>query len=277
MPVQTLAPNTITASTNITGAVTDIDEAVGTIYEPNAVIFDGTNDYLRHATALTGVTDGTSFSCALAVRRGATSGTGVFPRIAGAQASAGGSTRWSIGFQPSNHATTPDSFYVEGKNSSNTTICLFYSSIGVTTLNVWTVILASYDLTDVAKRHLYIDDVDRFGTVTAYTAATNVVFSAPFTSIGGNEGGSQKVNGQIADLWIDFNRYVDFSVASNRRLFFASNGKLVNKGTTGNTPFGTAPEIFLSGLTADWHTNKGTGGGFTEIGALTDGTSPGGV
>src|SRR3546814_7073174 len=38
----------------------------------------------------------------------------------------------------------------------------------------------------------------------------------------------------------------------------------------GSTPTGSAPLVFLSGATASWHTNKGTGGGFTENGALTD-------
>lgn len=38
----------------------------------------------------------------------------------------------------------------------------------------------------------------------------------------------------------------------------------------GGNPTGTDPLVFFSGATASWHTNQGSGGGFTENGALTD-------
>ena len=44
-------------------------------------------------------------------------------------------------------------------------------------------------------------------------------------------------------------------------------------GPTCAMPTGKSPDICLTGPTEDWHTNKGTGGGFTENGALTDAAS----
>jgi hypothetical protein len=43
----------------------------------------------------------------------------------------------------------------------------------------------------------------------------------------------------------------------------------VGKGSDGSGPFGSAPYLYLSGDTATWHVNKGSGGGLTEGGALT--------
>src|SRR3546814_17811034 len=74
-----------------------------------------------------------------------------------------------------------------------------------------------------------------------------------------------------ADLWLDPGTYIDLSVTANRRKFVGSGAATsVDLGADGSTPTGTAPLVFLSGATADWHTNKGAGGGFTENGALTD-------
>ncbi len=40
---------------------------------------------------------------------------------------------------------------------------------------------------------------------------------------------------------------------------------------SGSDPKRTKPSImFFSGVTSTWHTNDGTGGSFTENGALTD-------
>jgi hypothetical protein len=46
-----------------------------------------------------------------------------------------------------------------------------------------------------------------------------------------------------------------------------------DKGSDGSAVTGTAPLVFLSGDTATWHENKGSGSDFTEVGALTDAPS----
>ena len=86
--------------------------------------------------------------------------------------------------------------------------------------------------------------------------------------------GSNKFNGDLADFWLDPGTYIDLSDPANRRKFRDASGNPVYLGADGSKPTGTAPDIFLSGNTEDWHTNKGTGGGFTENGALTDSAMP---
>lgn len=90
------------------------------------------------------------------------------------------------------------------------------------------------------------------------------------------QNGWNPFSGEIADLWVDFGTYMDLSVQSNRRRFIDTHGRPVFLGADGSLPTGTAPDIFMSGDTATWHENKGTGGNFAVTsGALTTApTSP---
>ena len=81
-------------------------------------------------------------------------------------------------------------------------------------------------------------------------------------------------NVDLAEFYVT-NEHLDLSVESNRRKFISAGGKPVELGTDASDPTGTAPLIYFQGPTVSWHTNKGSGGGFTEIGAITDAaTSP---
>ena len=92
--------------------------------------------------------------------------------------------------------------------------------------------------------------------------------------IGGEPDGSTLFDGDLADLYFT-NEYLDISVEANRREFIDASGKPVDLGVTGTNPTGSQPLLFFSGDTSSWHTNKGSGGGMTEVGALTDAaTSP---
>ena len=62
-------------------------------------------------------------------------------------------------------------------------------------------------------------------------------------------------------------------MAINRRKFIDPNKDPVDLGEAGQFPTGTSPLVFLANPTASWQTNLGTGGNFTENGALTDGSS----
>ena len=91
--------------------------------------------------------------------------------------------------------------------------------------------------------------------------------------VGGLPDGTLKLDGSIAELWFAPGVYIDLSVEENRRKFITDALRPANLGSDGSTPTGSAPLIYLSGATSSWHTNKGTGGGFTENGDLTDSTS----
>ena len=137
----------------------------------------------------------------------------------------------------------------------------------------WYHVLFSFDLSDTNRRHLYINDVPSLDNITTYTDANMVFDAANFAFCSRGTTGTQSEMG-AADFWLQPGLYIDFSIEENRRAFIDAAGNPVDLGTDGSGPTGTAPDIFLSGDTDDWHTNKGTGGGFTENGTLTTAPSP---
>jgi len=135
----------------------------------------------------------------------------------------------------------------------------------------WQHILMSFDTSDTGKRHIYIDDVADSTIYSAYSNRTMPYTNLPDSTIGSFIGGTGKYNGDVAEFWMDYS-YLDLSVESNRRKFISVEGKPVSLGNSGDIPTGTSPVVFLSGQTSTWHTNDGTGGGFTENGTLTTST-----
>ena len=128
--------------------------------------------------------------------------------------------------------------------------------------------LISWDLTlaAAARARLYLEDVNR--TLIDESLNQNVRLSrVDRWTIGANNAGQQKLKANIADLFFD-TQYLDLDVVANRRKFIDATGNPVNLGTTGATPFGSQPLLFHSGTTGNWHTNKGSGGGFTLNGFL---------
>ena len=74
----------------------------------------------------------------------------------------------------------------------------------------------------------------------------------------------------MADVWLRFGgAVIDFSVEANRRLFITAEGRPTNP-----TGWPSGGQIQLHGAVDDWHINKGGAGGFTENGALANGTGP---
>lgn len=135
----------------------------------------------------------------------------------------------------------------------------------------WHHILFSADITaGVEACHLYVDGVaDKIETSCAESGKAMDFTSAGNLYIGANDTGSNEFDGSLADLWLDFGTYIDFSSAALREKFVSPTGMPMYLGADGSLPTGKAPDIFLSGDVDDWHTNKGSGGGFAENGALT--------
>lgn len=115
----------------------------------------------------------------------------------------------------------------------------------------------------------YVDDV-----LTNTATASNDTIG--FSNVNSCSFGDTAARASVADLWMSFGEYIDPSIDANRRKFIDEAGNPVFLGSDGSLPTGSAPDIFLSGAIDSWHTNKGTGGGFTENGELTDAiTKPG--
>lgn len=159
----------------------------------------------------------------------------------------------------------------------------FSSTIGALTDGIWQPLLISWkaDAASGAKsRQMYIGDTDvRDPTQDGYTTGSfSVALTIDPFHIGSLPAGSDEFVGDMAELWFK-REFIDISVEANRRKFIAANGKPVDLGSDGSTPTGAAPEIYLSvrpgDVAADFVTNRGTGGGFTQNGTLTlAGTSP---
>ena len=142
----------------------------------------------------------------------------------------------------------------------------YSSSVG------WKTILFSRTGTTL---NLYEADTDIKGTVTT-NASGDIDFTATDWFVGARNDGLGKLTANFADFWFS-NVYFDFSQQANRRKFVDAQGKPVWTGLDGSVPNGTAPLIFFRrgiGESADsFLTNKGTGGGFTVNGALSDSTN----
>ena len=222
-------------------------------YRANGVTFDGTNDYLSTNT-LTGVVDGKKVTGSVWFRRSDTT-------AASQNIFSTAPTSFRISMNSSSL------FYISGVNGAAATV-LDIRAGTVADMN-WHHLMFSADLSDPAKRHVYLDGVSTINVITFIDDIINFTESTNYIS----HNGVNKFRGDLADLWIDFGTYIDLSDADERAKFIDARGKPMNLGTDGSRPLGVAPDIFLSGATTGWETNKATGGGFTENGALTDATS----
>lgn len=231
-----------------------IDMVDISVYLAKAVTFDGTNDYLIDSTA--SYTASKSFTISMWLKKDT---LGVMRRP----------------FSSNNNdldlrITATDTLYLNFKASGPGDALIFWTSSAAISDTNWHHFLISADINgaDPTNILLYVDDVAQAITVNTINDTTMEFDSSSI--IIGDDVTSTSWEGDIADFWIDFGTYIDLSVEANRRDFIDANGLPVNLGSDGSTPTGSAPDIFLSGDVDTWHTNKGTGGGFTEIGALTD-------
>ena len=220
-------------------------------YSPNAVTFDGTNDGIEYTGG--GYADSKLWTGSFWVRRNA---VGVEHNIVDTDGN-----DIDVRFQADN------TLRIKATNTSGSTALLVSGNAIADT--DWHHVMFSFDMSDTAKRHIYIDDASALNSVTTYNDEV-LDFTNPETEIGATTGGTLRHNGDIADFWMVFGTYIDLSVQANREKFISANGVPMYLGADGSLPLGKQPDIFLSGDTATWHTNKGTGGGFTENGALED-------
>ena len=224
--------------------------AVG--FTANAVNFDGSNDVLDRGAGLTGAVDNDtlliSFWIDILGSDGvtlklydATSGRFVVRRLS--------NNKLRCGF----------------KTSADADVWAFTVTNDFVASGGWRHVLIAID--DAAgKRLIYIDDaVPSIDTVTSNSG--DIDWTVADWSFGG-----LTLDADVAEVYAT-NEFLDVSIEANRRKFIDAAGKPVDLGSDGSTPTGTASLIFFSGETDSWHTNKGSGGGFTETGALTDAAS----
>ena len=227
-----------------------------TLYAATPVNFDGLT-HLTRGGALTGVSDSKVWSGSIWLRLDVVAG---FKRALNAA-----SDRFSLLY----FGGAPADYALFGFNASASEILRLLINFPGDPDMDWHHCLWSLDLANPSNRHLYLDDVSA-GTWAAYTNDT-IDFTVADLGIGSNAAGNNRWNGDMADVWLRFGgAVIDFSVEANRRQFITAEGKPAD-------PAGwpSGGQVQMYGPVAEWHTNKGTGGGFTvTAGALGAGTGP---
>jgi hypothetical protein len=220
-----------------------------------AVVFDGANDYLTRGDDYTGAADSKKWTLSFQIKDISAAGNLIADRDANYLVSISSS-----------------SLTIQAKSSS--TIRLQVIHPFAFSSGVWNRIEFSVDLSDSNKRHLKINGNMQSPTWTSYTNTT-MDFTQADHYVGANRAsGSPQdwLNAELAELWCGFGQYIDLSDPVNSYKFHTAAGKPANLGDDGSAPTGTAPTVYLSvrdGDTAsDFATNRGTGGGMTENGAL---------
>lgn len=234
----------------------------------NAVNFDGTNDYLTRGAALTGLVD--SKTGILSVWLNFATDGEVETILTGSD---GTNTDLTIRRLPSDNK-----LQIIMKNGAGGTIVLVGNDTSMLIVSGWIHILAAWDLATPVFQ-IYLSDVEDAATPTTLVDDTIDYTGLVDWFIGVSESGgtvgADRFNGDMAEFYFQDGEFLDFTVESNRRLFIDASGKPVDLGSDGSTPTGNIPILFMSGDTVDWHTNDGSGGGFTEVGTIdTASTSP---
>ena len=226
-------------------------------YWGNWADFNGSTGYLYRTSALSGVSDGKTFSASFFVTFDAGSAEAKPLYIGNSNA-----LKLQI-----------------NRTASNTINILGYNSAGAAILNATTVatsygagsfyIQICIDLSDTGKRFVYIDGVSVSITWSNYTNDT-LALSASDIQIGRSVLSPTFLDGKLSEFYFTTS-YIDFSQEANRLKFrdaFGNPVPLLPQIEAATIP---NPAIYMRFDPADQGKNDGTGGAFTKSGTITDG------
>lgn len=235
----------------------------GAGYTTTANDYDGTNDYQLRGSVLTGIANGKQGTFSTWFRVDADDDQiHVFLE--------GGSFVVALfGANYPGPTTSHGRISIQATNGVDPILAAFTNTLFAAGPG-WHHLLASWDLSDPAKRYQYVDDVSDMDVVD-YVNDT-IHYTAANYSLGGSPGGTLLFNGCLSEMFFH-TTYLDLSVVANRRKFISSSGKPVSLGADGSLPLGVQPLLYVPDGDASGAGNKGTGGAFTTVGALTACTS----
>jgi len=183
--------------------------------------------------------------------------------------------------------TTANKLEFVGYNNGGTKVLDQTAPTVFNTDNNWHHVAYSFDLTNAARKYVYIDDVSQTLSGGTFSTGNTIQFgptTTPLESFGALPTGAvaTKFVGSLADFWMNTGTFIDLTMPATLRYFIDATLKPVNLGPNGSLgPTGAAPLIYMSGPTSSWPTNNGSGGGsFTAAGGTliqTDGLSPQGT
>lgn len=239
-----------------------------TAFPARGVVFDGLDDWLERVGAFNGVTDGKQVAGSVWFKR---VGVGTLYCI-GPEAEGSGAPN-QMEWMASDH------FRLSWRRAGGGLACDVVTQKPITDTMSWHHIAFSVDANDATKTRLYVDgaaNLEPGYDVTGYdmdnTGSSWGLFS--------NDNGLDKYDGEVAELWLSLDHYLDFADPTVMAKFRSQDGRPVDLGTNGELPTVTSPAIYLSVREGDpasvFATNRGTGGDFTLHGTLvSSATAPG--
>lgn len=246
------------SDTAITDAMIIDERAFRMLNMVDAADFDGTNDNLLRGGGLTGASD-SKLVTFVAWIKPVTWSNGldyVLDLLAGFTVRAGASN--SLEFLARESTAAALNLIAASDNNA-------------ITVGAWNCIMFSADMSDTAKRHMYVGDTDVQNTWTTYDDLP-INFTVTEVGVGSTASSTNRYDGDQAEVVLATGVYTDFSIEANRRKVIDANGRPVFLGHDGSRLTGTAPIIYL-GLrngeaVANFAVNRGTGGDFSITGAL---------
>ena len=213
---------------------------------------NGTSQYLSRTTALSGAVAGKAFTLGFCFNYDTAQGTTFcigtsdpFDRVLIRLNSSGG-------------------LNASAYNSTGSGVLGCSLPIGTFVLGRNYVVVMTIDLSDVAKRSIYVNGVAASVTYTTYTNDT-IDFNSNRVYVSKSSFGTYYVNGRLGNVFFD-TKYIDLSQPANLAKFVTGTGidaKPADLGANGEKPFGTPPLIYLPMYGNNAGKNYGTGGDFT--------------
>jgi hypothetical protein len=224
-------------------------------YTPTAGTFDTADNYLLRSSGLSGPADGTQGLFNIWLKRADTGRQQNLLMILG------------ISEHLDCFINASDEIQIDGYNTSGSLIMRLKSTATITDTTSWHHLVVSWDLSDLAKHWMYLDDAD-VTTHTVYNTAETIDYTGTGCAYGNRGDPFGRFNGCLLDgaLAVGAGTLVDLSVSGNRRLF-DSISPLKPVDLTGAASW----VVWIKALDGS---NAGSGGSFTLSGSIPSCTGP---
>ena len=228
-----------------------------------AVVFDGTNDYLNES--MVGLVLADSKVCIISFWvRPVLGGNMYILSSKNTGTNVVGAEIWLD--------NSGKLFYVGRQGGGATMIAM--ESTNTLSANVWHHVLLSQNNGGPSLSTIYVDDVN-VTNITTGALNGKVEYNGHEFSLGARWDLSLRYQGDIAECYVNTSTWQDGTIEANRRNFISSAGAPVDLGSDGSTPTGAQPGIYITGDASVWNagTNKGSSIDFVMTGAVTDSTN----
>lgn len=180
---------------------------------------------------------------------------------------------------------TSDRITYTFRNSGGTTILAGTSTTDGSFLSsTWNHVLLSVNMqaaTGADAIRIFQNNVDVTQAPTTFVASGSIGSGTSGATLYLGDDGVNSTDFWWSQWWMDFDTFLDFSVAATRALFVATAVQPVSLGSSGDTPTGTAPVVYQdfptflgnSPIEYPFLVNRGTGGDFTQSGTHITPTS----